>query len=113
MSRTTPYAVLTWRMVCCRSMIWMPLRSVKMNVRILGCQRRVRCPKWTPASNRAFIEITDTFPPFPFFLPRCDFGWDPEIRARPAVTQACRIWAHSPKEQYIIAGGQGQITGVI
>jgi hypothetical protein len=29
---------------------------VKMKRRILGFQRRVWCPKWTPASSRDFIE---------------------------------------------------------
>src|SRR4051794_24276030 len=29
----------------------MPLRSVKMNRFILGFQRRVWCPKWTPLSS--------------------------------------------------------------
>src|SRR5687767_903304 len=31
----------------------MPLRSAKMKRRIFGFQRRVWCPKWTPASSRA------------------------------------------------------------
>src|SRR5687767_14565679 len=31
----------------------MPLRSAKMNLRILGFHRRVWCPKWTPASRSA------------------------------------------------------------
>ena len=33
----------------------MPLRSMKMNGFICGFQRRVWCPKWTPASSRSFI----------------------------------------------------------
>src|SRR6478752_8834098 len=32
-------------------MMWIPLRSAKMNRRILGFHRRVWCPKWTPASR--------------------------------------------------------------
>ena len=34
-----------------RSMMWIPLRSPKMNLRILGFQRRVWWPKCTPASS--------------------------------------------------------------
>src|SRR5688572_20213376 len=34
-------------------MMWIPLRSAKMNRRILGFQRRVWCPKWTPAASSA------------------------------------------------------------
>src|SRR5262245_35237705 len=34
-------------------MMWIPLRSAKMNWRILGFHRRVWCPKWTPAARRA------------------------------------------------------------
>ena len=36
----------------------MPLRSPKMNRFILGFQRRVWCPKWTPASSSCFIVTT-------------------------------------------------------
>ena len=36
--------------------MWIPLRSAKMNGRILGFQRRVWWPKWTPASRSARIE---------------------------------------------------------
>jgi hypothetical protein len=32
-------------------MMWMPLRSAKMNRRIFGFQRRVWCPKCTPAAS--------------------------------------------------------------
>jgi hypothetical protein len=37
--------------VWARSMMWIPLRSAKMNGFILGFQRRVWWPKWTPASS--------------------------------------------------------------
>src|SRR3990172_7114315 len=43
-----------------RSMIWIPLRSAKMNGRILGFQRRVWWPKWTPASSSCRIETDGT-----------------------------------------------------
>src|SRR5512143_2924675 len=36
----------------------MPLRSVKMYGFIRGSHLLVRCPKWTPLSSRAFMEIT-------------------------------------------------------
>ena len=36
--------------------MWMPLRSAKMYGRILGFQRRVWWPKWTPASSSWRIE---------------------------------------------------------
>src|SRR5207248_11703955 len=43
--------------VCCRSMMWIPLRAVKMYRFILGFQRLVWCPKWTPAS-RSCLSVT-------------------------------------------------------
>src|SRR5262245_19118954 len=36
----------------------MPPRSAKMKRRILGFQRRVWWPKWTPASSSSFMETT-------------------------------------------------------
>src|SRR5919107_3119111 len=36
----------------------MPLRSVKMKRRILGFQRRVWCPKWTPEASSGRIVTT-------------------------------------------------------
>ena len=40
--------------------MWIPLRSAKMNGRILGFQRRVWWPKWTPASSSCRIETAGT-----------------------------------------------------
>src|SRR5439155_6218659 len=56
----------------------MPFRSMKMNRFICGFQRRVWCPKWTPASSRSFMVISATdnllgsasAPPCPSRLPR-------------------------------------------
>src|ERR1051326_1329523 len=42
----------------------MPPRSVKMKRRILGFQRRVWWPKWTPASSSSRMETTDMCIPF-------------------------------------------------
>src|SRR5882762_9649096 len=39
--------------VCCRSMMWMPLRAPKMYCFIFGFHRPVLCPKCTPASSKA------------------------------------------------------------
>src|SRR5437016_9330597 len=39
----------------------MPPRSAKMKRRILGFQRRVWWPKWTPASSRSRIETAPAF----------------------------------------------------
>src|SRR5690242_14208573 len=39
--------------VCCRSMMWMPLRAPKMYCFIFGFHRPVLCPKCTPASSSA------------------------------------------------------------
>ena len=44
-------ASVSSRSVFWRSMMWMPLRSPKMNLRIFGFQRRVWWPKCTPASS--------------------------------------------------------------
>ena len=43
--------------VCARSMMWIPLRAVKMYGFIFGFQRLVWCPKWTPAS-RSCLSVT-------------------------------------------------------
>src|SRR5581483_9735397 len=40
----------------------MPLRASKMNGFILGFQRFVWCPKWTPESNNSFTPILIIFP---------------------------------------------------
>ena len=55
-SRTNSSASSSRLTVCARSMMWIPLRSAKMNGRILGFQRRVWWPKWTPASSSWRIE---------------------------------------------------------
>src|SRR6266851_5513684 len=60
--------------VFCRSMMWIPLRSPKMYSFILGFQRRVWWPKWTPASSSSFIVIsTAKFPPLR--IAACGSGW--------------------------------------
>ena len=58
-SRAKARAVSRRRTVCARSMMWMPLRSAKMNGFIFGFQRRVWWPKWTPASSSWRIETED------------------------------------------------------
>ncbi len=68
-------------------------------VRIFGCQRRVRCPKWTPASNNDFIEMTDTCISFSVCVFRLlrpggqladPNHRDPHARARPAMNRRVR-----------------------
>src|SRR5437867_4283258 len=44
----------------------MPLRSPKMYFCILGFQRLVWCPKWTPASSSSFIVSAAIVPPCRF-----------------------------------------------
>ena len=51
MLRTAFWAPWRRSSVLRRSMMWMPFFSVKMNLLIFGFQRRVWCPKWTPASS--------------------------------------------------------------
>ena len=46
------------RSVFCRSMMWIPPRSPNMKRRILGFQRRVWWPKWTPASSSSLMPIS-------------------------------------------------------
>src|SRR4051794_36787615 len=58
----------------------MPPRSVKRKRRILGFQRRVWWPKWTPASRSSRIETTDTCVPF---------GWIALLRRRRRGTWLC------------------------
>ncbi len=59
-SRTKSRATSSRFAVWARSMMWIPLRSAKMNGRILGFQRRVWWPKWTPASSSCRIEMDGT-----------------------------------------------------
>src|SRR5438128_11872465 len=54
----------------------MPPRSVKMKRRILGFQRRVWWPKWTPASSRSRMETTGMVLAFGFGLRVCRRGAD-------------------------------------
>ncbi len=56
-SRTMLYACCRALTVFCRSMIWMLLRSVKIYGFIAGCHLWVRCPKCTPLSRSAFMEM--------------------------------------------------------
>jgi hypothetical protein len=41
----------------------MPLRASKMNGFILGFQRFVWCPKWTPESNNSLMPMLNTIFP--------------------------------------------------
>src|SRR6478609_9263682 len=50
-SLTNSYALSMYVSDCCRSMMWMPLRSVRMKRLTFGFHRRVWCPKWTPLSS--------------------------------------------------------------
>src|SRR5579885_720329 len=95
-SRTKLIASSSFRTVCCRSMMWMPLRSVKMKVRMRGSQRRVWWPKWTPASSSSFIEtgaaigkiLLASFWPSATFVP----GREPTRgQARPPGPVACVV----------------------
>ncbi len=45
---SSTFATVLWR-----SMMWMPLRSMKMYGAIFGFHLRLRCPKWTPASSNS------------------------------------------------------------
>src|ERR1700722_19672439 len=56
------HAVSSCARVFERSMMWMPLRASKMKGFILGFQRFVWCPKWTPESNNSFTPILNIFP---------------------------------------------------
>src|SRR5262245_29873610 len=55
MSTTALYARRNSLTVCCRSMMWMPLRAPKMYGFIFGFQRLVWWPKCTPASSSCLI----------------------------------------------------------
>src|SRR5579871_2640265 len=60
----------------------MPPRSVKMKRFIFGFQRRVWCPKCTPASSRSFMETTGMSAPFSVAVAvrRRRFGGDRGVR---------------------------------
>src|SRR5207249_11525769 len=69
----------------------MPPRSVKMKRRILGFQRRVWWPKWTPASKSSRIETTDIGIRSPFWLMRLlpvGPGWNRHPSNAGTATQA-------------------------
>src|SRR5699024_9715835 len=73
-SFTKLYASSTFLTDFCRSMMYIPLRSVKIYFFIFGSQRRVWSPKCTRSSNNCFIEIIDIlFPPNWFFPPFASF----------------------------------------
>src|SRR5918999_5728646 len=65
-------ALCSSRSVFCRSMMWIPPRSPWMKRRILGFQRRVWWPKWTPASSSSLmpISVAKESAPFCLFSPR-------------------------------------------
>src|SRR5919204_4452379 len=75
------------RTVFCRSMMWMPLRAVKMYGRIFGFQRLVWCPKWTPASSSCFRVTCGTrnYLPVLYLRPTRALGHreTPGVRAQP------------------------------
>src|ERR1051325_3563669 len=53
----------------------MPLRASKMKGFILGFQRRVWCPKWTPPSSNSLTPIVVVMFTFPMFAScRRNFG---------------------------------------
>src|SRR2546426_10457892 len=63
----------------------MPDRSAKMKRRILGFQRRVWWPKWTPASSSSRMEATAMVAPSRFRL-QCSGG----ARGAPAAKAGTR-----------------------
>src|SRR3989441_3700006 len=65
----------------------MPPRSVKMKRFIFGFQRRVWCPKWTPASRSSFMETTGMSAPFSVSTAyhRRRLGGDREHRRPPST----------------------------
>src|SRR3990170_1748730 len=75
-------------------MMWIPLRSVKMNGFMRGFHLRVRCPKWTPVSRSAFILMTAIVlnPPVrftsAFLIPAWNRAWTRHAQASP---KACVI----------------------
>ena len=73
-SVTNSSAVSRRLTVWARSMMWIPLRSAKMNGRILGFHRRVWWPKWTPASSSWRIETVGTLCPPAVVPPRIPCG---------------------------------------
>ena len=73
-SVTNSSAVSRRLTVCARSMMWMPLRSAKMNGFIFGFQRRVWCPKWTPASSSWRIDAVGTVTSCGSLPPRIPVG---------------------------------------
>ncbi len=61
-SFTASQAFSNATIVCCKSRMWIPLRSANMYGFILGFQRCFLWPKCTPASSKVFM-LTATFPP--------------------------------------------------
>jgi hypothetical protein len=81
----------------------MPLRASKMKGFILGFQRRVWCPKWTPDSNNSLTPILTQF----------SFGWE-SLQAdhpaehgidfdviRPAFAALCAARTHTDTEEAV------------
>src|SRR5690242_19955024 len=59
----------------------MPPRSAKMKRRILGFQRRVWWPKWTPASSSSRMETAPAAPPAARFSRRASVASPPTLPA--------------------------------
>ena len=103
-SLTKSYARSMYASDCCRSMMWMPERSVRMKRFTFGFQRRVWCPKWTPLSS-SWRMVTTAMVVLLFSAPRgacCGCSpptrrvGDPGVRRAPAPSDGDR-WEDAPR----------------
>src|SRR5574337_1576044 len=76
----------------------MPLRSPKMYSFILGFQRLVWCPKWTPASSNSLI-VTDIMHYLPSGLIRRAPHLPPESRVPAGPPRGIRARVNSVRQR--------------
>src|SRR5215470_17656086 len=79
MPRTNPAASAYMGCVFSRLMMWILFRSPKMKGAIFGFQKRVWCPKWTPASSICRIDTPDINTPVWVEPPRIPDGNPEEL----------------------------------
>src|SRR5947209_2347575 len=85
-----------------------PLRSPKMYSFILGFQRLVWCPKWTPASSSSFIVILAKLPPYwiASSAADCPLGIDSLVRSRRSGRED--FWPRFTASHSPLAGPQAE-----
>src|SRR5688572_27636451 len=88
-----------------RLIMWILLRSPKMKGDIFGFQKRVWCPKWTPASSICRMDTPDMDTPgwvkpprIPTAIPERPGSKARKLQEHPAAGLSIRVWGSLPKK---------------